>query len=151
MTLEAARALKRVQSAVNKDGYGLMVYDAYRPQCAVDEFLKWGHNVHDIGGKRGYYPHLNKAEVFRNGYVATRSSHSRGSTVDVTLISVDAIQAKSCDSLVTSGNASMNWTERELTDGTIIPYLEDGTVDMGSSFDLFHEVLYVSRHTVMNS
>eukprot|EP00041_Stephanoeca_diplocostata_P008709 m.128770 g.128770 ORF g.128770 m.128770 type:complete len:262 (-) comp17445_c0_seq1:10-795(-) len=138
LTSNAAHALKRVQSAVKRDGYSLLVYDAYRPQRAVDEFLRWGENAHDITRKSKYYPHLSKTEVFQNGYVATHSGHSRGSTVDVTLVPLDRVR-KHLWWYVASSPNDVHWSERNLVDGTRIPYLNDGSVDMGSSFDLFHE------------
>ncbi len=125
MTKQAAEALKRVQDAVRKDGYSLVVYDAYRPQQAVNHFMRWSEEIQDQAKKSEYYPRINKADVFDLGYVARRSGHSRGSTVDLTIIKLDqklhAITKK----------------KRQLLDGYTIELLDDGTVDMGSSFDLF--------------
>jgi D-alanyl-D-alanine dipeptidase len=62
------------------------VFDAYRPQRAVDHFIRWAHDSADTRTKAEYYPNLNKEEIFPNGYLVELSSHSRGSTVDLTLI-----------------------------------------------------------------
>lgn len=132
MTRQAAQALKRVQAAVNKDGYSLVVYDAYRPQQAVDHFMRWSKDPKDQAKKSEYYPRVNKADVFDLGYVAQRSGHSRGSTVDVTLIELGkkphAIEKTK--RLLPKGG-------RQSQDDVTITFLDDGTVDMGSSFDLF--------------
>ena len=86
LTQQAAEALKKVQEDVKKDGYSLVVYDAYRPQQAVDNFMRWSEDVKDQVKKDHYYPRVNKADVFDLGYVAKKSGHSRGSTIDLTLI-----------------------------------------------------------------
>ena len=85
----AARALKRAQKRVNEQGYTLKVYDCYRPQRAVDHFVRWSENGSQKM-KREFYPRVDKARVFDLGYVARRSGHSRGSTVDLTLVRLPA-------------------------------------------------------------
>jgi len=85
LTIEAARALKAVSNEVNVMGYRLKVYDAYRPVSAVKQFELWGIEDQDIRMKEYFYPKLPKQELFSRGYIASRSSHSRGSTVDLTL------------------------------------------------------------------
>lgn len=89
MTKEAATALKQVQAALNKEGLGLKVFDAYRPQKAVDHFMRWGKAVADTLTKAKYYPEIDKSKVFEMGYVARRSGHTRGSTVDLTIIDLE--------------------------------------------------------------
>ena len=84
-TKECAAALAKASEKAMGYGYRLKIYDAYRPQMAVDHFLRWGKDVNDTLTKRYFYPQLSKASVFRLGYVATKSSHSRGSTIDLTL------------------------------------------------------------------
>ena len=86
LTAEAARALQDVSRAVNSWGFRLKVYDAYRPATAVKHFLLWGIDDLDMRMKPFFYPDLTKAEIFERGYVASRSSHSRGSTIDLTLL-----------------------------------------------------------------
>lgn len=86
LTKEAARALKAVNSEMFVRGYRLKVYDAYRPACAVKHFVLWGIEDQDIRMKPYFYPDLVKQELFLKGYIAKQSSHSRGSTVDLTLL-----------------------------------------------------------------
>ncbi len=66
-------------------GFGLLLWDGYRPQRAVDRFISWSKEPEDGRTKQRHYPHLDRAAMFEQGYVATRSGHSRGSTVDLTL------------------------------------------------------------------
>ncbi len=86
LTIEAARALKSVSNEMNVQGYRLKVFDAYRPVCAVKHFVLWGIEDQDLRMKPFFYPDLEKQELFSKGYIAKQSSHSRGSTVDLTLL-----------------------------------------------------------------
>ena len=86
ITKEAARALKTAANEFNVQGYRLKVFDAYRPVCAVKHFVLWGIEDQDIRMKPYFYPNLQKQELFSKGYIASRSSHSRGSTIDLTLL-----------------------------------------------------------------
>lgn len=86
LTKEAARALKSVANEMNVRGYRLKVFDAYRPATAVKHFVLWGIEDTDIRMKQYFYPDLEKQELFIKGYIAKQSSHSRGSTVDLTLL-----------------------------------------------------------------
>ncbi|MCJ2028908.1 M15 family metallopeptidase [Methylobacterium sp. J-043] len=86
LTPQAARALARVQASLAPDGLGLKVFDCYRPRQAVADFAAWARDPADTRMKAAYYPRTDKADLFRLGYIAERSSHSRGSTVDLTLI-----------------------------------------------------------------
>ena len=85
LTKEAARALKTVSNEMIVQGYRLKVYDAYRPARAVKHFVLWGIEDTDIRMKPYFYPDLEKQELFAKGYIAKNSSHSKGSTVDLTL------------------------------------------------------------------
>ena len=86
LTTEAARALKAVAGEVNAQGYRLKVFDAYRPVCAVKHFELWGIEDLDLRMKPYFYPEIEKQELFKRGYIAAQSSHSRGSAVDLTLL-----------------------------------------------------------------
>lgn len=108
LTPEAARALARANEIVGEDGYLLYVFDCYRPQRAVDHFVRWSHYLLDQSTKETYYPNVNKRQLFELGYISSKSGHSRGSTVDVGL-------ATKCPS---SGG---------------VPHL----LDMGTPFDFF--------------
>ena len=89
LTIEAARALKDVANELNVQGYRLKVFDAYRPATAVKHFVLWGIEDTDVRMKPYFYPDLVKQELFVKGYIASRSSHSRGSTVDLTLLDME--------------------------------------------------------------
>lgn len=86
LTKEAARALKTVSNELMVQGYRLKIFDAYRPASAVKHFVLWGIEDQDIRMKPYFYPELEKQELFSKGYIAKQSSHSRGSTVDLTLL-----------------------------------------------------------------
>ena len=86
LTREAAEALRQVNAAAIAQGYRLKVWDAYRPQQAVAHFVRWAEDVQDTRMKPYFYPALDKAALFERGFIARRSGHSRGSTVDLTLL-----------------------------------------------------------------
>jgi D-alanyl-D-alanine dipeptidase len=123
----AARALRRAQKRVNEQGYTLKVYDCYRPQRAVDHFVRWSENGNQRM-KREFYPRVDKARVFDLGYVARRSGHSRGSTVDLTLVKLPA-------------DEQPRWSREEF--GLVSctaprkRRFPDNSVNMGTSYDCF--------------
>jgi len=86
LTAEAAHALALVQADLKSSGLGLKVFDCYRPQRAVAHFVRWAKDRADIAGKSEFYPDVDKRYLFALGYIAQRSGHSRGSTVDLTLV-----------------------------------------------------------------
>ena len=83
---QAANALKQVNEEVKKEGYVLKIFDAYRPQGAVDHFVRWASDIDDISTKEYFYPDIEKDRIIPDRYIMERSGHSRGSTVDLTLI-----------------------------------------------------------------
>ena len=85
LTKEAASALKEVSDDLNQKGYRLKIYDAYRPQKAVTNFMNWALDTEDVRMKEYFYPELEKDVLFPQGYIAEHSGHSRGSTLDLTL------------------------------------------------------------------
>ena len=85
LTAEAAKALKAVSDDVKRQGYRLKIYDAYRPRRAVAHFMNWAKSPGDVRMKAYFYPDLDKSVLFARGYIAEKSGHSRGSTVDLTL------------------------------------------------------------------
>ena len=85
LTREAADALKLVSDDMKAQGLRLVIYDAYRPQRAVDHFVRWAKDPDDVKTKAEFYPTLDKSELFPKGYIAVYSGHSRGLTVDLTL------------------------------------------------------------------
>ncbi len=86
LTVKATEALKKVQEDLAPFGLGLKVFDAYRPQRAVDHFVRWAKNLDDTRMKAKYYPDVDKKNLFMELYIADKSSHSRGSTVDLTIV-----------------------------------------------------------------
>ncbi len=143
-THEAAYQLREAHEYFKAHGYKLVVYDGYRPQRAVNDFRSWGHDLRDDKMKAYYYPALSKEDLFKGGYVPGETSqHSRGSAFDLTLIKTD------------QRIASITYLTRVLENGEEIPFLDDNTVDMGSSFDLFDEASHHSasfihpRHKAM--
>ncbi|MBR0381319.1 MAG: M15 family metallopeptidase [Eubacterium sp.] len=86
LTKEAARALREVSNRAMVMGYRLKIFDAYRPARSVRHFVLWGIEDLDQRMKLFFYPDLEKGELFKRGYIASLSSHSRGSTVDLTLL-----------------------------------------------------------------
>ena len=88
LSKEAAHALKNVQDELEKIGFGLLIYDAYRPQRAVDHFIRWAEDESDTTMKVQFYPNIDKKDIFALGYVSPKSGHSRGSTVDLTIVSL---------------------------------------------------------------
>ncbi len=86
LTCEAARALQKAIDAAMALGYRLKVFDAFRPQRAVDHFVRWAEDLTAQQMKPYFYPEVDKNRLFEEGYIAKRSGHSRGSTVDVTLV-----------------------------------------------------------------
>ncbi len=114
----AAQALQAAQQEIAPLGLRFKVFDCYRPQSAVDDFVRWGQDLADQKTKKDYYPRVPKEELFQRGYIAERSGHSRGSTVDLTLVVADGRRA----SRVLAG-----------------PLADGDEVDMGTPFDLFDD------------
>lgn len=88
MTKESLKALTLAAEDLRKQGYRLLIWDTYRPQKAVDNFVEWINNPNDAGDKT-FYPKLKKSKLVKGGYIAEKSGHTRGSTVDLTLIKKD--------------------------------------------------------------
>ena len=89
VTLQAAMALKKVQQDLAYSNFSLKIFDGYRPQTAVDYFIRWANDPDDQRMKATYYPNMDKDEIIPKGYIVEKSSHSRGSTVDLTIMSND--------------------------------------------------------------
>lgn len=127
MTEHLAEALCKIQEIVSRDGFSLVLYDAYRPQKAVDHFVRWTESEEKPEVKKAFYPTIDKSKAFELGYMSKRSAHSRGSTVDLSLI-------ESSKKLLPTSEVKK--IERELPDGRIFTFLDDNSIDMGSHFDL---------------
>ena len=89
LTIEATKALAAVADELRQQGLALKIFDGYRPQQAVNHFIRWVADVEDEKMKYKYYPEVDKKELFSLGYIAKKSGHSRGSTVDLTLIDIN--------------------------------------------------------------
>jgi zinc D-Ala-D-Ala dipeptidase len=128
LTRPAAEGLKRVQAALVPRGYTLKVYDCYRPQRAVNDFVRWAERLNDQKMKREFYPRVDKSRLFADGYIAERSGHSRGSTMDLTLVKLPP-------------RRQPRWSFRRF--GLVpcfAPYRKrfpDNTIDMGTGYDCF--------------
>ncbi len=86
LSKEAAEALKKVQEDLRNQNLCLIVFDGYRPQIAVDHFVRWAKNLGDTINKQEFYPEVEKQFLFSEGYIASKSGHSRGSTIDLSII-----------------------------------------------------------------
>jgi zinc D-Ala-D-Ala dipeptidase len=127
LSRRAATALTKVQSAVRAHGFSLKVYDCYRPRRAVSDFADWAGDRADTRMKREFYPRVGKATLFDDGYLAHRSGHSRGSTVDLTLVRLPAAPARP-------------YVRGESLVPCYAPYsrrFPDNSLDMGTGYDCF--------------
>lgn len=120
LTREAAEALQHVQADLLSQGYSLQILDGYRPQRAVDHFVRWAADLSDTRMQQRFYPYVAKQDLFSQGYIARRSSHSRGSTVDLTLVRTDS----------------------QTDPSEIMP------VDMGSEFDFFDPISHTFNNQI---
>ncbi|MFF8644879.1 M15 family metallopeptidase [Streptomyces sp. NPDC015345] len=127
LTEPAAKALHKAQRALLRKGYSLKVYDCYRPQRAVDHFVRWAKDLRDERMKEEFYPLVDKSRLFADGYIAEKSGHSRGSTVDLTVVKLPAAPTRP-------------YVPGEPLTPCYGPRSErfpDNSVDMGTGFDCF--------------
>ena len=89
LTKKACMALKEANDEFKSKGYRIKIFDAYRPKGAVSHFIKWAKDVNDICMKNEFYPNIDKSQLFELGYISKESSHSRGSSVDLTLVDIN--------------------------------------------------------------
>lgn len=127
VTRTAARALRQAQSRLLRQGYSLKVYDCYRPQRAVDHFVRWAKDLGDEAMKQEFYPRVDKSRLFADGYIAEKSGHSRGSTVDLTLVRLPAQRTRPYVPGQTLVPCHAPQAER----------FPDSSVDMGTGYDCF--------------
>ncbi|HVO65879.1 MAG TPA: M15 family metallopeptidase [Syntrophales bacterium] len=138
LTREAAMALAKVQKELEASSLSLKVYDCYRPQRAVDHFVRWAKDVKDTKTKKEFYPTIEKPDLLERVYIDTKSSHSRGSSVDITIVSIPVpAQAayKPGDELI---ECYLPVEKR----------FNDNSIDMGTSFDCFHELSHTANGNV---
>ncbi|MFF4213527.1 M15 family metallopeptidase [Streptomyces sp. NPDC001796] len=127
LTRPAAEALHKAQTKLVREGYTLKVYDCYRPQRAVDHFVRWAKDLDDEKMKGEFYPRVDKTRLFVDGYIAEKSGHSRGSTMDLTIVRLPARP-----------------TRPYVPGRPLVPCyapraerFPDNSVDMGTGFDCF--------------
>ncbi|WP_434587942.1 M15 family metallopeptidase [Streptomyces sp. A5-4] len=127
LTGPAAKALQQTQLKLLRRGYSLKVYDCYRPQRAVDHFVRWAKDLEDEAMKKEFYPRVDKSRLFADGYIAEKSGHSRGSTVDLTIVRLPA-------------EPTRPYLPGEPLTSCYAPKAErfpDNSVDMGTGYDCF--------------
>jgi D-alanyl-D-alanine dipeptidase len=127
LTRPAAEALHRAQLRLLHKGYTLKVYDCYRPQRAVNHFVRWAQDLDDQAMKGEFYPNVDKTRLFADGYIAEKSGHSRGSTMDLTIVKLPA-------------NPTRPYRPGEPLVPCFAPKEQrfpDNSVDMGTGFDCF--------------
>jgi zinc D-Ala-D-Ala dipeptidase len=129
LTRPAAQALHRIQQGLLRRGYSLKVYDCYRPQRAVDRFAAWARDTGDRAMKAEFYPEVDKSRLFADGYIARRSGHSRGSTVDLTIVRLPAAKTRAYRPGEPLVSCHAPWARR----------FPDASIDMGTGFDCFDE------------
>ncbi|MDA7558784.1 M15 family metallopeptidase [Flavobacteriaceae bacterium] len=93
LTNEAAQALKNVQNELLQENLSILFYDGYRPQVAVNHFVRWSRDLKDTLQKKQFYPDISKQYLFKEGYISSKSGHSRGSTLDVTIVDLTTGEA----------------------------------------------------------
>ena len=127
LTRSAAEALRRAQQEFLEAGHTLKVYDCYRPQRAVNDFVAWAKDLADQRMKAEFYPRVRKKDVFKEGYIAKQSGHSRGSTMDLTLVKLPA------------GKQERYHRGDRLRDcaAPAGKRFRDNTIDMGTGYDCF--------------
>lgn len=134
LTQVAAQQLKLVQTQLSKQGLSLKVYDCYRPQMAVEDFYNWSRDPKQRQMKAEFYPRTEKSELFDLGYIARQSGHSRGSTMDLTIVAKNA----PAQAIYKPGQALV---------ACYAPYNQryrDNSIDMGSGFDCLDPIATVS-------
>ena len=120
MTKEAAMALKKAQKKFLERGYSIVIYDAYRPKSSVKYFVEWMNAQSNIIRKKYHYPHIEKKSDMKNVYIASISGHSRGSTIDLSVIDLNKKLLK-----------ESVYEERKFN-GKIYPFNNDNTIDCGT-------------------
>ena len=135
LTREAAAALANVQKDLSKFSLGIKIYDCYRPQRAVNHFVRWAREISDKKTMKEFYPTVDKRNLFRDGYIDAKSGHSRGSTVDLTIVRRPVPkQAR----YIAGQKLAACYLPAQKRYG-------DSSVDMGTGFDCFHELSHTEN------
>jgi D-alanyl-D-alanine dipeptidase len=135
LTKEAAKALAGVQKELEPYSLSLKVYDCYRPQRAVNHFVRWAKEIENTKTMREFYPTIDKRNLFKDGYIDSKSGHSRGSTVDLTIV---PLPAPGQADYIPGQKLSECYLPAEKRFG-------DNSIDMGTGFDCFHELSHTAN------
>src|SRR5712691_8118425 len=136
LSAQAATALAAVQRDIASRGLGLKVFDCYRPVRGVAHFVRWARRPEDDPKRKAeYYPDVDKRDLFKLGYIATRSGHSRGSTVDLTLV-------RRADDGAFSGKVDTGFPQK------MRPTKEAAELDMGTPYDFSGRQSWISDKSV---
>lgn len=138
LTRPAAQALARAQAVLRPQGLTLKVYDCYRPQTAVDHFVRWAQDVPDQTMKSEFYPQVDKSRLFEDGYIAEKSGHSRGSTVDLTVQPIAGPPVPAPHAPHPAGSCIGPREQR----------VPDKSLDMGTSYDCFDVLSHTANPAV---
>ena len=133
LTRPAAEALKAVQTELRKSSLSLKVYDCYRPQRAVNDFMAWSKDPSELQMKGEFYPRVNKADVFVLGYIAEKSGHTRGSTMDLTIVPLPLRKEASYEVGQPLVSCYAPYHKR----------FHDNTLSMGTGYDCLDETAHV--------
>lgn len=138
LTRKAADALAGVQKDLKEFSLSLKVYDCYRPQRAVDHFVRWAKETGDTKMKKEFYPTVDKKNLFRDGYIAAKSGHSRGSTLDLTIV---PLPVPAEEKYLPGQNLRACYLTADQRFG-------DNSVDMGTGYDCFDELAHPANSRV---
>ncbi len=138
ITRKAADALKKVQDELSGYSLSLKLYDCYRPQRAVDHFVRWAGDKNDFRMKKAFYPAVRKNNLFKHGYLAARSGHSRGSSIDLTIVPIP-VPIKKENTIEQDYCECCTEVEKRYIDFSI---------DMGTGFDCFDKKSWTAARSI---
>ncbi|MGH6815094.1 MAG: M15 family metallopeptidase [Hyphomicrobiaceae bacterium] len=144
LTERAARALKRVQEKLSKQGLSLKVYDCYRPVRAVMDFVQWAKRPGEETTKGEFYPEIDKSQLFALKYISSRSAHSRGSTVDLTVVSKREQPIPQ--------NPQPGYSRGQPLQACHLPVgqrFPDNSLDFGTGYDCFHALSHTDNPKIV--
>lgn len=138
LTKETAQALMNVQKELEPFSLSLKIYDCYRPQRAVNHFVRWATEINNIKTKKEFYPTVDKRNLFKDGYIADKSGHSRGSTVDLTIVPLPV-------------PSQPEYIPGQKLHECYLPAKKrfaDNSIDMGTGFDCFGELSNTANKSI---
>ncbi|MGD0278876.1 MAG: M15 family metallopeptidase [Smithella sp.] len=138
LTKEAAEALSKVQKDLEPFSLSLKIYDCYRPQRAVNHFARWASKIENTRTMKEFYSTVDKRNLFKDGYIARKSGHSRGSTLDLTIVPLPV-------------PAQPQYSPGQKLYECYLPAAKrfaDNSIDMGTGFDCFHELSHTANPSI---